>query len=67
MDLARSPAKEAWGLDLEGVLKELAIDVTAEEGDVQKAEGTVLLRGENLVLKGGQVGQEDFFGRVQTG
>lgn len=65
VDLARSPIK-ASGLELEGMLRELTVEVKAEGGDIQKAEGTVLLKGEKLVLEGGEVQHYDL-PRIELG
>ncbi|WP_169788780.1 type II secretion system protein GspN [Vulgatibacter incomptus] len=54
-DLARSPLKSVSGLDLVGKLATLDLDLTAEKGDFSKADGELLIKGEDLVLNGGEI------------
>jgi len=55
VDLDRSPLQHYSGLDLAGSLSSLEIDLQAEGADFTKAQGFVALKGENLLLRGGEV------------
>jgi type II secretion system protein N len=65
VDLAQSPMR-SYGLNLEGHVKQLDVEIKTPEGDIQKAEGTVVLKGENLVLQGGEVQHFDL-PRIELG
>lgn len=53
VSVAQSPLA-AFGLDLDGELSEVELRFESE-GDLSKANGTLTLKGDSLVLKGGEV------------
>jgi type II secretion system protein N len=55
IDFSQSPLKEFAGLDLVGRIDELTIDLRSPGQDFSKADGTVELHGNELVLNGGEV------------
>jgi len=53
--LEQSPVRSLSGLDLEGKLKSIEFDLAAEGADFSAAAGQLVIKGDDLVLRGGEV------------
>lgn len=57
INLAQSPIQAFAGLDMEGTLDSLKIDLQSPGADFSQAEGTIEIDGNGLLLNGGEVQQ----------
>lgn len=57
INLAQSPVQAFAGLDLEGTLDSLKVDLQSPGADFSQADGTIEIDGNGLLLNGGEVQQ----------